>query len=34
MEIWETVIELELDNESVSTVISLSSMIEGHCSNE
>ena len=34
MEIWETVIELELDNESVSTVISLSSMIKGHYSNE
>ena len=34
MEIWETVIELGLDNKSALSGISLFSMIEGHCSYE
>jgi hypothetical protein len=32
--IWETVIELEFDNKSALSSISLFSMIEGHCSYE
>lgn len=34
LEIWETVIELWLDNKSALSGISLFSMIEGHCSYE
>jgi hypothetical protein len=34
LEIWETVIELGLDNKSASSGISLFSMMEGRCSYE